>query len=165
MFQECATQNELKKHMQKAHQHKDTSPLETEEQIEKTKETDFICKVCKVVRNTLNKLERHMTNHNKDGDWYCEICSFQSNNKEGLKLHMKQENHLFDLLQLQLKKCNFCEDTFTSKSDMAKHRRTNHKTYKPCRNQIGCIFKEECFFNHDLMVNANVSNVAMFSTQ
>ena len=147
--EECATQNHLKKHMQKWHQHKYTSPMETEEQIEKTKEIDFVCKVCKVERNTLDKLERHMANHKEDGDWYCEICSFQSNNMKGLESHMKHETHLFDLLQLQVNKCNLCEDTFKSKTDMAKHRRANHKTFKPCRNPVGCVFKEECFFNHD----------------
>ena len=147
--EECESQNQLKKHMNKKHADKETFPMETEEQIEHTKEANYRCKVCKVERNTLSKLDRHMTNHNDDGDWFCEICAFQSNDIERLKTHMKEEYHIFQLLQIKLTQCSLCDKKFTTKSDMTKHRKLIHPTFKPCRNPIGCIFKEECFFNHD----------------
>ena len=147
--EECFSQNELKKHMNKTHTNKETVPMETEDQIESTKEANYICKVCKVERNTLNKLNKHMINHNEDGDWFCEVCAFQSNDIERLKSHMKDEDHIFHIVQIKLTKCNFCDAKFTIKSDMVKHRKQIHPTFKPCRNPVGCIFKEECFFNHE----------------
>ena len=123
--------------------------METEEQIEKTVETNYVCKICKVERNTLSKLEKHMLNHNEDGDWFCEVCAFQTNDIEWLKDHMKEEAHMFEIIQIQKVRCIFCDVMFKSKDDMKRHRKEIHKTFKPCRNPIACVFKEECIFNHD----------------
>ena len=151
--EECATQNQMKQHVHRDHPSKEISPMETEEQIEKTKETNFICKVCKVERNTFEKLGKHIANHTEDGDWYCEICDFQSNTLEALEFHMREKNHIFDILQTKEINCNFCEKIFPSKTDMANHRRSTHRTFKPCRNPVGCVFKEECFYNHQPIPN------------
>jgi hypothetical protein len=87
-----ATQNYLNNHISSMHQDKITSPMEAEEEIEITTETQYICKICKVKRNTQNKLEKHMANHNEDGDWFCEMCAFQSIHIAELRKHMKKHS-------------------------------------------------------------------------
>ena len=147
--EEFDTKSQLRNHMNRVHQKLEASPMETEEEIERSQERKYICKVCKVERNTQNKLERHLANHNDDGDWFCESCPFQTNDMKLLKVHMKEKQHIFDLLQVQEVKCTFCENMFKSKTDMKTHRKEIHKTFRPCRNPIACVFKEECVFNHD----------------
>ena len=144
--EEFTTEIQYKQHMNNIHQ---SIPMETEEETENTTETNYICRVCKVERNTLNKLERHMANHDEDGDWYCEMCPFQSNNIKHLRTHMKEQSHCFELLHFQVVKCTFCSNTFKSRMEMTKHRKETHYTFKPCKNLNVCVFKEECIFNHD----------------
>ena len=136
--------------MKESHHDMETLPMETEEEIEKSKETNFICKICNVERNTLRKLEKHIANHNEDGDWFCEECDFQTNKISVLTNHMKDKAHIFDLIQVKLVQCPFCEEVFLSRSDLIRHRKISHPTYKPCRNQTGCVFKSECIFSHDI---------------
>ena len=145
-----ASKNQLRHHMKESHKDMETLPMETEEEIEKSKETNFICKICKVERNTLRKLEKHMANHNEDGDWFCEECDFQTNRISMLTNHMKENDHIFDLIQVKLTKCPFCEELFQSRSEMVRHRKISHPTFKPCRNQTGCVFKFECIYSHDI---------------
>ena len=45
-------------------------------------------------------------------------------------------------------KCNFCEETFTSKKALSTHKADVHKTFKPCRDPINCVYQAGCYFSH-----------------
>ena len=58
--EDFGTKSQLGNHMNRVHQKFEALPMETEEEIERTQERKYICKVCNVERNTQNKLERHL---------------------------------------------------------------------------------------------------------
>ena len=55
------------------------------------KNTEFKCGVCKLVRDSKAKLERHLKNHNGDGDWTCYGCAYQSSKESNLVNHLLEK--------------------------------------------------------------------------
>ena len=47
-----------------------------------SEETEYVCQIqnCKLIRESKEKMERHMLNHYKEGLWTCDNCSFQTYN-------------------------------------------------------------------------------------
>ena len=120
------------------------------------KNTEFKCGVCKLVRDSKAKLERHMKNHNDDGDWTCDGCAYQTSEESNLLNHLlEKRDHSTKLLDHLLnknvyerrEKCTLCGDLFQSKTNLHDHLLIDHRTYKPC-NKIPSCTGLECRFNH-----------------
>ena len=47
-----------------------------------------------------------------------------------------------------LHKCNFCDETFSSRNSLSTHKSDVHRTYKPCRDPINCVYQAGCYFSH-----------------
>ena len=124
---------------------------------------NFKCDICKLARDSKEKLQRHMKNHTNEGDWTCDDCSYQSNEQNALLDHMLEKRHSSELLKHLLnqnmyerrEKCGFCSQIFTSKRQLLNHKKSEHKTYQPCRNIIDCSWGVDCLYNHD-PINENV---------
>ena len=51
--------------------------------------------------------------------------------------------------------CNICEKVFQNKNALTTHTKSDHPTFKPCRNfPDKCNFGENCNYNH-IVLNAN----------
>ena len=116
----------------------------------------FKCDICKLMRDTKEKLDRHMKNHTEEGVWTCDECSYQSHDQNALLNHMLEKRHSSKLLDHILNKniynkkykCNFCTQGFSNKRELEEHKMKNHKSYKPCRNIPRCDWGEHCLYNH-----------------
>ena len=117
----------------------------------------FKCAVCKLERDSKEKLERHMKNHIEDGDWTCDGCAYQCSDQNDLLNHLlEKRDHSTILLDHLLNKnvydrrdkCNLCGEMFESKTSLHSHLLSSHKSYKPCNKMPNCS-GEECRFNHD----------------
>ena len=94
-------------------------------------ESYFKCDICKLVRNSKEKLERHMRNHQDEGDWTCDDCSYQSNEQHALLDHLLEKRHSSALLKHLLNqnlyerkdKCGFCNQIFNSKKQLLDHKK------------------------------------------
>ena len=122
-----------------------------------TNQEVFKCDLCKLVRDTKEKLERHMKNHNEDGDWTCDGCSYQTHEQSDLLNHLlEKRDHAAPLLEHLLNKnvydrslkCKRCGELFETKNELHKHLSTKHKSYKPCNKMPTCT-GEDCHFNHN----------------
>ena len=91
-----------------------------------------------------------MLNHCEEGLWTCDNCSFQTYNLITLKNHLDITNHKAKSLNLSVRgtKCNFCEYRFATDKEMWAHRKSEHGTFKPCRNLPGCSFGVDCYYSH-----------------
>ena len=121
--------------------------------IKPIESTEFICKICKLVRDSKEKMERHMMNHCEESLWTCDDCDFQTDNMMTLSNHLNLEQHTAQSLNLSVRgtKCNFCEDRFSTDKEMWAHRKSRHGTFKPCRNLPDCSFGAECYYSHVTM--------------
>ena len=88
-------------------------------------------------------MEEHTTDD--EGDWSCEECSYQTNTEAHLNNHLKHSEHKTKFV------CKLCESTFTTGNELSKHRTSNHKTFKPCKNLPNCQYKDDCLFNHKML--------------
>ena len=102
-----------------------------------------------------------------------EDCPFQINEKPLLISHVNESGHASKMLNISNVenvpfptnqdtnntpneenthiriKCAFCNNTFNSKNQVARHRKDVHPSFKPCRNMNQCQFQSECFFSHE----------------
>ena len=98
-----------------------------------------------------------MRNHQDEGDWTCDDCSYQSNEQHALLDHLLEKRHSSALLKHLLNqnlyerkdKCGFCNQIFNSKKQLLDHKKSEHKTYQPCRNLQNCPWGEDCLYNHN----------------
>jgi hypothetical protein len=81
---------------------------------------------------------------NEDKEWNCEKCDYQASTEDFLRKHMNEKHNE----SLNTLICNFCKARFSSKREMARHRKDTHFTYKVCMNMADCEFQEECFYSH-----------------
>ena len=118
----------------------------------------FKCEVCDNKFTTNHHLEEHMkTIHTNDGDWRCDDCPYQTNTSDSLKKHIDITHHTSHQIPrtkttsspVNQIKCNFCDEKFATTSDMINHRKTSHKTFKPCRNLLNCQYQDKCLYNHN----------------
>ena len=119
--------------------------------------SEFKCGVCNLMRDSKDKLDRHMKNHKDEGDWTCDGCSYQSNEQSDLLNHLlEKRDHPANLLNHMLnenvyerwEKCNICGEIFETKTSLHGHLLDKHKTYKPC-NKMPVCSGEGCRYNHD----------------
>ena len=119
--------------------------------------TDIVeCPICNSKFKKGSNIEKHVLEHSNEADWRCGSCSFQVNTISALRNHMELTCHKSgQISQVQGEKigeslnCRFCEKTFMNHSDMMDHRRTTHKTYKPCRNISMCTYGDKCLYSHE----------------
>ena len=117
-------------------------------QPEKKKENKkSSCQICDKEFLLESDLQVHMEEHTTDdeGDWSCEECSYQTNTEAHLNNHLKHSEHKTKFV------CKLCESTFTTGNKLSKHRTSNHKTFKPCKNLPNCQYKDDCLFNHKML--------------
>ena len=118
----------------------------------------FKCNLCDKTYNSKTLMEQHReTRHVEEGDWLCDDCDYQTNTISGLKKHIAEntgvesahKSHLLEHKQAEFK-CRFCDIVFTSENDKVKHRKVNHKTFRPCINFLSntCEYDSECHFLH-----------------
>ena len=51
-------------------------------------------------------------------------------------------------------KCKYCGNTFSSKNELMKHRKTNHmQNIAPCRDKTNCKYGEVCWYQHENNLN------------
>ena len=86
---------------------------------------------------------------NDDKEWNCEKCDHQASTEDFLRKHMKVKHNE----SLKTLICTFCKARFSSKREMARHRKDNHFTYKMCMNMENCEFQEECYYSHTPIPN------------
>ena len=115
------------------------------------------CKKCKKVFKTKPDLTHHMSQHINDGDWNCDDCPHQTNTKDNLKRHLDATHHKSKHITIVPEKipCNLCASSFDDNTELEKHRRGTHKTFKPCRNLPKCPYENSCLFNHNVIDSNN----------
>jgi hypothetical protein len=111
------------------------------------------------------RIKEHLVTHQKTHAFNCLTCdeTFQSDDK--LQDHVKKvHDELICHVQcdsgqcmrgetsgLQMEsvhKCNFCGESFMSKNTLTTHKADVHRTYKPCRDPINCVYQAGCYFSH-----------------
>jgi hypothetical protein len=43
--------------------------------------------------------------------------------------------------------CKFCDESFLSKNALTAHKSDVHRTYKPCRDPVNCVYQAGCSFS------------------
>ena len=104
-----------------------------------------------------------MVNHKKTHAINCTSCDKTFRNQSQLQEHVNNEHdemichmqckggrctaierpHLEDTI-----KCNFCEEVFRSRNTLLMHKKDAHKTFKPCRDPVNCVYQNGCYFSH-----------------
>ena len=110
----------------------------------------YKCDKCDVDFMRSENLNNHMDCHYEDGDYSCNNCSYQTNKVKNLRNHIDKTKHTF----LQIQACMFCSGVFESRKELMTHRRTDHPSYKPCRNfnkNGNCDFGQECIYSHQTL--------------
>jgi hypothetical protein len=103
------------------------------------------CLTCDKTFNSNSELQKHVRIHHDEM-----ICHVQC---EGGQCIRGESGALQEL------QCNFCEEMFTSKNTLSRHKADVHRTFKPCRDPINCVFQVGCYFSH---VAVNLGKVRCF---
>ena len=110
------------------------------------------CDVCKKLFSSKEALEEHELSHTEDGDWNCQNCGFETNSKKILDKHIKCAHEKSSNTENQIFKnqfsCKFCNVRFQDTQALLTHRKTMHKTFKPCKYMSDCKYLTDCFYNH-----------------
>ena len=93
-----------------------TSTKESTEHQERVK--DFICETCGIECETEQEMAEHKESH-----------------ENSINLNVNETEMEVDSPDIN---CRSCDDKFSSKTELWKHRKTHHVTYKPCRNIPNC---------------------------
>ena len=110
----------------------------------------YKCPTCGITRNTKNGIERHMREHEEDihecihSITTCEKCS-NMNKIEA------QKTIIHEITAETFLKCNQCEESFRTKSELIDHIK-KHKSYKPCDDfqEARCV-DDKCRFAHKIL--------------
>ena len=118
----------------------------------------YKCDVCQKSFDRKEVLEKHEHSHNEDGDWNCDNCGFEANSKQILDKHIKCAHQKSSTIENQIFKnqfsCKFCNMNFRDNQTLLQHRKSMHKTFKPCNNMSDCKFQKDCLYNHS-QIEAN----------
>ena len=138
------------------------SRFDPQSEAQKRRESEsFHCPDCKI---KISKQE-YITTHQKTHNINCSMCdkSFKTDNR--LQEHIRND-HEEMICHVQcgdgrctrgeagsqqgqnIHTCNFCGETFLSKNMLSTHKIDVHRTYKPCRNMVNCVFQSGCYFSH-----------------
>ena len=141
--------------------YKRTGPQSEAIRLEKNKSKETKkCPICDKSFLSEPEFNKHVSTHTDDGDWTCNECPFQTNSKSNLNNHIQETKHLKNQIhhgQTEEEKndgdcthsCPFCEETFMTDKDLLIHRKDKHRSFKPCRNLPDCLYKSNCFYNHN----------------
>ena len=108
-----------------------------EEMLNHQKNHEINCQTCDKVCENNSKLQEHIWSDHDEM-----ICHMQC---EGGKCSRIEP----DSPQLpNMQKCNFCSEVFQSRNRLLIHKADTHRSYKPCRDPINCVYQTGCYFSH-----------------
>ena len=109
----------------------------------------YKCQTCGITRNTKNKIDRHMREHEEDIDecihsmYKCDKCSDQSNTGNQIE---KPQTNIHESNTIICTKCNL---SCFGKNKLITHIRDKHQSYKPCiKFGAGHCDTVDCRFRH-----------------
>ena len=106
------------------------------------------------------KKREHLINHQKNHEVACSTCAKTYSNISKLQdhiwsdhdemiCHTRCEGGVCTIGDTEDKyKCNFCDQVFQSRNGLSTHKADIHRTYKPCRDPINCVYQAGCYFSH-----------------
>ena len=116
----------------------------------------YKCLTCGVTRNTKNKIDRHMREHEEDIDECihsinkCDKCLDQSKTGNHVEKHIHERHESYRDSQIY---CDMCNKPFRTKRELSHHMSADHKSYKPCDyfKEGKCDVDGECRYNHEIL--------------
>ena len=93
------------------------------------------CTSCDKTFTSERQLQEHACNDHDEM-----ICHMQC---EGGRCTAPESQHVENMF-----KCNFCEKVFSSRNTLLTHKSDTHKTFKPCRDPVNCVYQSGCYFSH-----------------
>ena len=112
---------------------------------------------CKFQCGTKAQLNNHIKKaHRNKTQLQCTVCNLYLKNVDELSKHMslthKRNYEDIQSNETNMSKltCRNCQKTFNSHNELNEHIKTDHISYKPCRNFAtnSCPYQEECRFYH-----------------
>ena len=108
--------------------------------------------------------EAHKTSHQNTSAVNCSMCEKVFKNNHNMKEHMRiVHDEMICHMQCEggkcsraeaqghvenMHNCNFCDEGFQSKNALSVHKSDVHRTYKPCRDIVNCVYQIGCYFSH-----------------
>ena len=112
--------------------------IEHRETVHTIADGGYSCGKCDKTFNNLTNFLYHVKTRHSDESSTCDICGKLCGSSHHLVLHRRQQHHLYNIRpEQQVKKCDKCDTTFTSATEMDKHMNTSHD----CIREVQC---KEC---------------------
>ena len=97
------------------------------------------CVTCGKAFKSNSKLQKHIQLHLDEDEMICHVQCERGQCIRAESGDVQIEN---------IHKCNFCDETFTSKNTLSTHKADIHRTFKPCRDPVNCVYQSGCYFSH-----------------
>ena len=120
---------------------------------EETEDEHLVCNSCDKIFASLKELMNHKKRKHSEKVSNCwkfqeGCCPFGEDNC--WFIHNSKPNDF---------KCSICDENFKTQTILMKHRKSEHgNSIKKCKNNEGCLFKNECWYKHEEMNDNDYEN-------